>query len=248
MRTFAFALMGLLVCSGAVAHAESEADQLAPLNDRLTTCVAQLPSRLRLAFRNPSQRRRVQIPRRLRNKWRTCHALQRDVTDREAIFALRNALVQLKGYASFEKADHAVQIEATQIAIPIVETTRHVAKKYQMIGSPLLNNFLIHTGIKKAGFCYQWTAELLRSLQDLPWQHFQRQWGVANLQKVTENNAIIITVRALPIATGLVYDPWRGAGKPYWRDVKSDHYQWTTLFSEYQLKLGVGLQQHEAKR
>lgn len=203
----------------------------------MTACVAGLPSPLRRAFQEPRLRRTLRVPSRLRHSWRACLAKERDLADQEAIIALRDRLVALQPAVQRGVA----RAEAEAIALQLVRETRQVGAQYNMVGSPLFNNFLVHIGAKQAGFCYHWTATLARALTALPWKYFSRQWGVANLAEATENNALVITARGAPLTSGIVYDPWRGAGTPHWRGVADDHYRWTTRYTERNLEMGVGL-------
>lgn len=232
-------LVCLAVYSASIAAAtDHDAAGVAALRAQLEACVSQLPSSVRLTFREPQTRRTARIAPRLRQRWRTCLAQERDIADQEAIIALRNDMMALLPPSDPRDAARA---EAEAIATRIVRETRRVSEQFDMVGSPLFNNFLVHLGAKQAGFCYQWTATLAKALNALPWRHFSRQWGVANLHKATENNALVITARDVPLSEGLVYDPWRGAGTPYWRSVAGDHYRWTTRYTERNVSLGVGL-------
>lgn len=239
MIRFLLLMMCFALFSASVAAAtDHDATVLAALHAQLDTCVAQLPSSVRLAFREPQTRRTTRIAPRLRQRWRTCLAQERDIADQESIMALRDDMIALLPPSDTRAAAHA---EAEAIATQIVRETRRVSEQFDMVGSPLFNNFLVHIGAKQAGFCYQWTATLARALNELSWRYFSRQWGVANLQKATENNALVITARDAPLSTGLVYDPWRGVGTPYWRSVAGDHYRWTTRYTERNVSMGVGL-------
>ncbi len=229
----------LCLCGARVAYAGDDAARLVTLQQLLTACVAQLPSDLHHAFVDTSARRTIRIAPRLRKQWSACVARERDLTDQRAIFNMRDDLLALIHNAA--AIDAATRAEAEAIATRIVQTTRTVGEEYGMVGSPLFNNFLVHVGIKKAGFCYHWTETLARAVADLPWQHFSHLWGVASLLNVTENNALVIMSRGESVADGIVYDPWRGAGKPYWRSVAGDHYKWTTRYTERNLAMGVGL-------
>lgn len=232
-------LVCLAVSSATIAAAtDHDATVAAALRAQLETCIAQLPGSVRLAFREPQTRRATRIAPRLRQRWRTCLAQERDIADQEAITALRDDMMALLPPSATRDVARG---EAEVIATRMVRETRRVSEQFDMVGSPLFNNFLVHIGAKQAGFCYQWTATLAKALNALPWRHFARQWGVANLQKATENNALVITARAAPLSDGLVYDPWRGAGAPYWRSVAGDHYRWTTRYTERNVSLGVGL-------
>jgi hypothetical protein len=77
---------------------------------------------------------------------------------------------------------------------------------------------------------------LFDALSKIEWRYFERCWGGASVGKVTENNAVIVMPRGGPISEGLVYDAWRGAGKPWWKEVKDDNYDWDVRYSEIELK------------
>ncbi|MBI2343898.1 MAG: hypothetical protein HYV02_06175 [Deltaproteobacteria bacterium] len=236
-------IIGLLltVVLSAPAPLLAQKMHLPVLEAKVAACVATLSPQARHIVHQPSQQGRIRLPRRDVAPLRQCLSLARDVDDARAVLALQRDLMALPP-AVTAPASEVVQAEAMAIAERIVATTRAYAERYRMVGSPLFNNFLVHVGAKEGGFCYQWTSALARAMQTVPWNAFAHHWGVANLQKVTENNALLIVRRGMPIETGLVYDAWRGAGTPYWRKIAADHYQWTVRYSEHHLSIGVGLE------
>lgn len=201
-----------------------QSDSVLQMQRALAACVRALPASAREAFTAPGNRQVVHLSPRVRRQWRQCGGLARDLADRKAALRLRDDLVAMAVRAGV--VAHAARDEAWQIARRLVALTREEARVVRMVGSPLFNNFLVHVGARPRGFCYQWTAHFAQGMADLPWRHFRAWWGVANRERVTENNAFVMTVQAAPLGTGIVYDAWRGAGRPWWRQVADDHYRW----------------------
>lgn len=132
-----------------------------------------------------------------------------------------------------------VEQEAWRIAQALVDQTRKTQKEFRMSRGPIWSNFLIKIGKREKGYCYHWVPELLRGLPQQPMQAFERHWGGSFLSLGRENNAVIITRRAAPLATGIVYDAWRGVGLPFWKKVSEDKkYRWEQRFNESQILLG----------
>lgn len=194
-------------------------------------CVARMPSSQRLAFQEPGRRTRVQLSDAARKRWQECRERERDWTDAVAIDTLAADLRRLVPQAE-------AAAEAVAIATTLVQTTRTEGARYRMVGSPLFNNFLIRIGAKERGYCYHWTEALLNALPRAPWQYFERHWGGANVGRMTENNGVILTARGAPVASGIVYDAWRGAGRPWWKSVRDDHYPWTERYGENEILSG----------
>lgn len=201
-------------------------------------CVDSLNGRLRAAAVSDSQRAPKISSRSERERYQECAEKRRVYGDEKAIGELTQELTEIyRQYPSKEKSADAkgVAEEAGRIARVLVETTRFVGKEFKMVGSPLFNNFLVHTGVKKEGFCYQWMPYLFDALSKIEWRYFERMWGGASVGRVTENNAVIVVPRDAPIVHGLVFDAWRGAGKPWWRPVRDDNYDWSIRYNETEL-------------
>jgi len=159
-------------------------------------------------------------------------SIQRADLDQKAIVQLTQDLSALHDTAGVER-------EAHQIAQALVNQTRETNKEFKMNGGPIWHNFLIKLGVRKKGYCYDWVPELLKALPPRPMHYFERHWGGSFLSLGRENNAVIITKREAPLKTGIVYDAWRGVGKPFWRNVAEDKkYRWEERFSEAEILAG----------
>ncbi|MBI4365557.1 MAG: hypothetical protein HY543_01940 [Deltaproteobacteria bacterium] len=189
------------------------------------------PARARFLDRSA---RRTPLTGRARSAWQRCRTLERDLDDAAAGVHLAHAISRLQ-------PEPSAAAEAAQLAAALVAATRTTAERYRMLGSPLFNNFLIALKVKKRGYCYHWTEALLKALPAERLRYFERRWGGANVGRATENNAVIITARGAPVEAGIVYDAWRGAGRPWWRQVEADHYRWTERYSETEILLGSAM-------
>ena len=58
-------------------------------------------------------------------------------------------------------------------------TVARLRQEYQMFGTPIFNNFLIYHGLRKRGYCYQWTEDLLVSLDTLNLKTLELHWADA---------------------------------------------------------------------
>ena len=112
------------------------------------------------------------------------------------------------------------------MAKTIVETLYALSQKWKIGSSAILTNMLINWGVKEKGFCYHYAFELRRALGAHHWIRFEPRWGAAWEGTFRENNALVITARRAPFESGLVVDPWRTAGRPFWTPVKGDRFPW----------------------
>lgn len=160
--------------------------------------------------------------------------------DRLAIESLARELMALPENPKAKgAAPEVVEHEAHLIAKLLVDQTRETNKEFRMTRGPIWSNFLIKIGKREKGYCYHWVPELLRALPPIPLQAFERHWGGSFLSLGRENNAVIITRRAAGLATGIVYDAWRGVGRPFWKKISEDKkYRWEQRFNESQILIG----------
>ncbi len=229
--SFAAIFFCCLACAATSVHAAAVHATLSATDERVEKCLAQLPMSVRAALRDPASRSHLQLSAREQRVFAACAVERRAAADAVASEQLRDALVAMAQRAP-EFAGHAVpqpvRDEAAAIAQRLVMATQTQATLAHMVGSPLFNNFLMHVGARRGGYCYQWTIAELEALHTLPHHMFDWQWAVAAQGHVTENNAVVMTLHGQPLHSGIVYDAWRGAGHPWWRAVAKDHYRWRT--------------------
>src|SRR5947209_16860417 len=124
--------------------------------------------------------------------------------------------------------------EATLVAQCAFATVARLRLEYRMFGTPIFNNFLVYHGLKKRGYCYQWTEDLLLALDTLKLKTFELHWGEAHAGTWMENNCVVVTAKAQPFDRGMILDCWRHFGHLRWNLVLSDEdrYFENTKFAE----------------
>src|SRR5438552_4580934 len=111
--------------------------------------------------------------------------------------------------------------EAKLLADCAYATVSQLRRQYHMFGTPIFNNFLIYHGLKKRGYCYQWSEDLLIALDVLRLSSLELRWGEANPGNWRENNCIVVTAKGQPFRSGIMLDCWRHLGHLYFGPVAS---------------------------
>ena len=112
--------------------------------------------------------------------------------------------------------------EAKLLAEYAYATVAQLRQEYRMFGTPIFNNFLVYHGLKKRGYCYQWTEDLLLALDTLKLKTLELHWGEAHAGTWMENNCVVVTAKAHPFDRGMILDCWRHFGHLRWNLVPSD--------------------------
>jgi hypothetical protein len=119
--------------------------------------------------------------------------------------------------------------EANLLAQCVYSTANRLRREYGVVGPPLFvnslfNNFLVNTGIRKRGLCFQWSEDMLASLDALKLTSLELHWGEARAGTMRENNAVVVTAKGEAFENGIVLDCWRHSGRVHWSSVASDHF------------------------
>src|SRR5262249_6354837 len=112
--------------------------------------------------------------------------------------------------------------EATLLANCAFATVSKLRREYRMFGTPIFNNFLIYHGLRKRGYCYQWSEDLLIALDALRLKSLELHWGEYDPNTWRENNCIVVTSRGQPFKRGIMLEGWRHLGHLYFGPVASD--------------------------
>jgi len=112
--------------------------------------------------------------------------------------------------------------EAKLLADCAHATVSQLRRRYSMFGTPIFNNFLIYHGLKKRGYCYQWSEDLLIALNALKLTSLELRWGESNPGNWRENNCIVVTAKGRPFRSGITLDCWSHLGHLYFRPVVAD--------------------------
>jgi hypothetical protein len=144
------------------------------------------------------------------------------------VYDLKTQLVQM--FMEHQKAGFSLTSlnqEAVMISLGVIDEIHRLKSKYKSFLMPIVHNMMIDVGIKKRGACKHWAEDLLLYLRELKREHFYVTWGEANPRKMTEHNVAVVYPRHDTFYDGLLIDPWRTAGRPFWIRVKADHhYKW----------------------
>ena len=111
--------------------------------------------------------------------------------------------------------------EAKLLADCAYATVSQLRRQYHMFGTPIFNNFLIYHGLRKRGYCYQWSEDLLIALDALRLSSLELRWGEANPGNWRENNCLVVTAKGQPFRSGIMLDCWRHLGHLYFGPVAS---------------------------
>ena len=112
--------------------------------------------------------------------------------------------------------------EARRAAECVYTTSARLRKEYRIVGPAIFQNGLVNLGLRQKGFCYHWTEDLLVEMRRLHLQTLEIHWAVSHPGDFLESNALVLTARGQRFVDGIVVDPWRHAGDPYWNAVKAD--------------------------
>jgi hypothetical protein len=114
-------------------------------------------------------------------------------------------------------------------------TVARLRKEYRMFGTPIFNNFLVYHGLRKRGYCYQWSADLLVALDTLKLKTLELHWAESRAGTWMENNCLVVTAKGQPFDRGMILECWRHFGHLRWNLVLSDqdHYYENTKYAEF---------------
>ena len=128
--------------------------------------------------------------------------------------------------------------EARRVAECAYKTGRDLKREWKVVWPPGLQNFLVNTGARKGGLCFQFATELLIRLDRLKLQTLELHWAESFIRTLSEHNVIVVTAKGQPFETGIILDNWRYGGRLIWGPVTEDpHYQWVENKTEIARRL-----------
>jgi hypothetical protein len=117
--------------------------------------------------------------------------------------------------------------EAQLVARCAYTTGRELKREWRVAWPPGFHNFLVNTGARKGGLCFQFATELLLRLEALKLETLEFHWAESFIRTASEHNVIVVTARGQPFREGILLDNWRYGGRLVWGPVAGDpHYQW----------------------
>jgi len=117
-------------------------------------------------------------------------------------------------------------------------TGRELAKEWNVVSLPGVQNFLVNTGARKGGLCFQYAGELLIRLNALKLQTLDLHWAESYARSGAEHNVIVVTAKGQPFQKGVILDNWRYQGHLVYCWVTMDpQYRWVENSGELARRL-----------
>ena len=140
--------------------------------------------------------------------------------------ALRGKIVALWSGVDPEEAQRVAQIAYT--------TGRDLKREWRVVWPPGYHNFLVNTGARKGGLCFQWAERLLLRLAEQKWETLEFHWAESFETTASEHNVIVVTAKGQHFSHGILLDNWRYGGRLVWGPIVDDpHYQWKENKAQY---------------
>ena len=125
--------------------------------------------------------------------------------------------------------------EAARVAAIAYTTGRDLKKEWKVIWPPGLQNFLVNTGQRKGGLCFQFAERLLLRLSEQRWDTLEFHWAESFERTASEHNVIVVTAKGQNFYQGIILDNWRYGGRLIWGPVTDDpHYNWHENKAQFQ--------------
>lgn len=209
----------------------SAEEAAAPAEETLARCQGELDAiRAQVPATSLGEQGRASRKGHLTAKQRRSVAIYEEAEKRLAfwkyIAGLKRDLIALQP----QPADPVATAEADAIAKIAIQRIYELSREYRIVGSALINNFLVNRGLKEKGFCYQYVSQIRAALRKRDWRRFELRWGEAWAGDFRENNALVITAAGAPFERGIAVDVWRSASKPFWTPVAGDRFPWKEAF------------------
>lgn len=126
--------------------------------------------------------------------------------------------------------------EASHLAINSVYYSQFLAKKYEVVMFPWVQNTLVNIGVKKRGLCYEWTEDLLNFLARQNYGTLQLHAIGANIGSLSEHNALAVSAVGEGVENSIVLDAWRDSGNLYFNQIYKDKkYEWKERSELYKI-------------
>jgi len=125
--------------------------------------------------------------------------------------------------------------EARRVAQIAYTIGRELKKEWRVVWPPGLQNFLVNTGQRKGGLCFQFAERLLLRLSEQKWETLEFHWAESFERTVSEHNVIVVTAKGQSFYQGIILDNWRYGGRLVWGPVTEDpFYKWHENKGQFQ--------------
>jgi hypothetical protein len=125
--------------------------------------------------------------------------------------------------------------EAARVAEIAYNIGRELKKEWKVVWPPGLQNFLVNTGQRKGGLCFQFAERLLWRLEARKWNTLEFHWAESFERTASEHNVIVVTAKGQDFNRGIILDNWRYGGRLVWGPLVEDpHYRWHENKAQFQ--------------
>lgn len=117
--------------------------------------------------------------------------------------------------------------EARAVTACAYNTGRDLKREWRVVYPPGVQNYLVNTGRRPGGLCFQFATVLLLRLDALKLQTLELHWAEAFAREGGEHNVIVVTAKGQPFERGVILDNWREGGNLIYGLAAADpHYRW----------------------
>jgi hypothetical protein len=117
--------------------------------------------------------------------------------------------------------------EAARVAEIAYNIGRELKKEWKVVWPPGVMNFLVNTGQRKGGLCFQFAERLEWRLAARKWNTLEFHWAESFERTASEHNVIVVTAKGQDFNRGIILDNWRYGGRLVWGPLVEDpHYRW----------------------
>jgi hypothetical protein len=123
-------------------------------------------------------------------------------------------------------------IEAKSLAQESILYAQKLAKEYELVSPPYVQNTLVNLGLKKRGLCYEWAEDLYTYLRLKNYSTLRLHRVGANIGKLNEHNALSVSFMGKKsILKNILLDAWRNSGNLFFIKIEEDKkYDWKERF------------------
>lgn len=136
--------------------------------------------------------------------------------------------------------------EAAILSDAAIRKAEILREQYDIFGPALMHNFMVNTGFRDRGLCYQWAEDMYPELDALGLRTIELHRAVALRGHLREHSALVVTAINQSFYEGLVMDPWKYSGRLAWVRVADSRYPWRP-FDEIPPEMAEALRLEEEK-
>jgi len=199
------------------------------LDQQISNIFSQVPGNVAATFKEGRKGSKMRLTREQQKLKGQYNKLKKEWEYWEPVYKLSQSLQQIYQAHHTDLSDEdkkALEIESDKLGRQLISATFTLKKEYKIGTFPVVHNLFLQMGLKKRGACKHWAEDLLVAISGVDHPHFTAYWAEAHPGNILEHNVAVLAPKGQPITEGLIIDPWRTAGKPFWIPLKDDNHPW----------------------